>query len=142
MKKTFWVTVLVVVFAILCGICTYATSMEFVEVEGANEILGEDEMQTPFVSSNNASLYALLNGKGTKEEPYEIHNANDLVTFADSINSGINTVGKGEIDNAIFTAEGHSGLRDSLGQQMQAASLTASQEHCDCFFFSDHAISP
>ena len=41
--------------------------------------------------SQNASLYASLNGKGTEEEPYEIHNAADLTTFADSINSGTGT---------------------------------------------------
>jgi len=90
MKKTLFV-VFALLSVLLSGICTSAVNDDMIKVESAREILGEDEMQKPGDFSKNASLYAYLNGKGTEEDPYEIHNAADLTTFADSINSGTGT---------------------------------------------------
>ena len=56
------------------------------------------------------------------------------------INAGIDTVGKGEVNDAILAAERNGGLGHVTGQSVQSAALSASQQHSHNFFF--HAVSP
>ena len=57
---------------------------------------------------------------------------------ADGIDAGIDTVGKGEIDDAVFAAEGYGGLCGFGGQHVKSASLAACKQHGDAFFLSEH----
>ena len=43
-------------------------------------------------------------------------------------------VGQGEVDDPVLSAEGHGGLGHILGQNAQAASLPARQQHGDTLF--------
>ena len=52
-----------------------------------------------------------------------------------SIDAGIDAITKGKIDNAIFTAEGNGRFGSFFCQDLQAASLTTGQKHCDTTFF-------
>ena len=53
---------------------------------------------------------------------------------ADGIDLGVDAVGKREIDDAVFAAERHGGLRRVLRQDHQTAALASGQQHCDTPF--------
>ena len=57
---------------------------------------------------------------------------------ANRINSGIDAVGKREIDDAVLTAEGNCGFGCLGGQCVQTRALAACEQHCDTFFFLEH----
>ena len=63
-----------------------------------------------------------------------------LGEHAHGVDAGVDTVGKGEVDDAVFTAEGHRGLCVLFGQVQQTAALAACQKHGDTLFFS-HKLS-
>ena len=54
---------------------------------------------------------------------------------ADGVNAGVGAVGQGKVDDAEFTAEGDGGLGHGAGEDIQAAALSASQQHSDTLFF-------
>ena len=56
------------------------------------------------------------------------------------INAGVDTVGKGKIDDTVLPAEGDGGLGHMAGQSVEAAALSARQQHGHNFFF--HCPSP
>ena len=53
---------------------------------------------------------------------------------ADGVNAGVDTVGQGEVDDAVLAAEGNRRLGGLPGQDMQAAALAAGQQHGDAAF--------
>mgnify|MGYP002513003504 CR=1 FL=1 len=53
----------------------------------------------------------------------------------DGVNTGIDTVGQGEVDDAVLAAEGNRRLSGLPGQDMQAAALATGQQHCNYAFF-------
>ena len=54
---------------------------------------------------------------------------------AHSVDAGVGAVGQGKVDDAEFTAEGNGGLGHGAGEDIQAAALSASQQHSDTLFF-------
>ena len=65
-----------------------------------------------------------------------------LDQHADGIDAGVDAVGKGKIDHAVFPAERHGGLGDLLRQNTQTAALAARQEHGYAFLFSHGQVPP
>ena len=53
---------------------------------------------------------------------------------ADGIDLGVDAVGKREINDAVFAAERHGGLRRVLRQDHQTAALASGQQHCHTTF--------
>ena len=51
------------------------------------------------------------------------------------IDAGVGAVGEGEVDDAVFSAEGYRGFCHLTGQDIQAAALSAGQKHGDALFF-------
>ena len=64
-----------------------------------------------------------------------------LSQYAHSIYAGIDTVGKGEIDDAVFAAKGHRGLGQLFGKGVQPTALAARQQHGHPFFLHEHLMS-
>ena len=62
---------------------------------------------------------------------------------ADGVDAGVDTVGQGEVDDAVLAAEGNGGLCHMAGQGVQAAALAAGQQHGNHFFLHDtvHLLS-
>lgn len=58
-----------------------------------------------------------------------------LGEHAHGLDTGINAVGKREIDDSVLTAIGYGGFGQVLGEHTQAASLTAGQQHGHYFLF-------
>ena len=58
-----------------------------------------------------------------------------LGQHADGVDVGIGAVRQREVDDAILSAEGHGRLCHDLGQQPEAAPLTAGQKHGDTLLF-------
>ena len=58
-----------------------------------------------------------------------------LGQHAHGVDAGVGTVGQGKVDDAEFTAEGDGGLGHGAGEDIQAAALSASQQHSDTLFF-------
>ena len=56
----------------------------------------------------------------------------------DRINTGVDTVGKGKINDAVLTAEGDCGFGCFGSQRVKSRALAACQQHCDTFFFLEH----
>ncbi len=54
---------------------------------------------------------------------------------AHGIDAGVHTVGQGKIDNAVFSAEGHSRLGGLFRQNLQATALATGQQHSNYAFF-------
>ena len=52
-----------------------------------------------------------------------------LGEHAYGLNAGIDAVGKGKINDAVFAAKGHGGLGQVLGQNPQPAALAARKQH-------------
>ena len=65
-----------------------------------------------------------------------------LDQHADGIDAGVDAVGEGKIDHAVFSAERNGGLGDLLRQNTQTAALAAGQEHGNAFFFSHGQVPP
>ena len=65
-----------------------------------------------------------------------------LDQHADGVNAGVDAVGKGKIDHAVFPAERNGRLGDLLRQNTQTAALAARQEHGYAFFFSHGQVPP
>ena len=61
---------------------------------------------------------------------------------ADGIDAGVYAVGKREVDDLILAAEGNGGFRHLLGQDVQAGTLPACQQHCNHIFFLSHTGAP
>ena len=57
---------------------------------------------------------------------------------AHCVNAGVDTVGQGEIDDAVLAAKGHCRLCQGLcyraGQGVKPAALPSGQQHCHNFF--------
>ena len=53
---------------------------------------------------------------------------------ADCIDSGVDTVGKGEIDDAVFPAKRNCRFCKLLCQSIQTGALSAGKKHCNHFF--------
>ena len=58
-----------------------------------------------------------------------------LGQHAHGVNTGICAVGQGKINNAELAAEGYGGLCHGAGEDIEAAALSAGQQHGDTFFF-------
>ena len=54
---------------------------------------------------------------------------------AHSVDAGVDAVGQGKINDAVLSAEGDGGLRHVAGQGVEAAALSAGQQHGHNFFF-------
>ena len=65
-----------------------------------------------------------------------------LGQHADSINAGVDAVGKREVDNTVLTAERYGRLSDLFGQHIQTAAAAACEQHGYAFFFPIHVNSP
>ena len=63
-----------------------------------------------------------------------------LGQHAHRVDAGVGTVGQGKINDAEFPAEGNGGLCHVAGQHIQAASLSAGQQHGDTLFL--HVTAP
>ena len=63
-----------------------------------------------------------------------------LGQHADGVDAGIGAVGKGEIDDAVFSAEGHARLCHVLRQGIEARALPAREEHGDTAFFHGSSL--
>ena len=48
-----------------------------------------------------------------------------IIVIMPMANAGIDTVGKGEVNNTVFTAEGNGGLGHVTGQSVQTTALSA-----------------
>ena len=60
----------------------------------------------------------------------------------DGVDTGVDTVGQREVDDAVLAAEGNGGLGGFLRQYLKTASLTTGQKHCDdTFFLKVHGYS-
>ena len=59
------------------------------------------------------------------------------------VNAGVDTVGQGEINDAVFAAKGDGRLGSVLGQNLQTAALAACQKHGNTTFFLEvHRKAP
>ncbi len=58
-----------------------------------------------------------------------------LGEHAHGVDARVDAVGQGKIDDAEFASEGDGGLGHMAGKHVEAASLTARQQHGHTFFF-------
>ena len=58
-----------------------------------------------------------------------------LRQHAHRVNAGVAAVGERKVNDAVLTAEGHGGLGHGAGQHIQAAALSACQQHGNTLFF-------
>ena len=58
-----------------------------------------------------------------------------LGQHAHRVDPRVGAVGEGEIDDAVFPAEGDGGLGHIAGQNVETAALPSGQKHCDTLFF-------
>ena len=61
---------------------------------------------------------------------------------ADGVDAGVCAVGEGKVDDAVLAAKGNSGLCDLLGEDVQAAALSACEKHGNHFFLLFHDGTP
>ena len=65
-----------------------------------------------------------------------------LSEHAHRLDAGIDTVGQGEVDDAVLTAVGYCRFGNLAGQRVQTAALAASQQHGDTFLLTKHGCFP
>ena len=51
------------------------------------------------------------------------------------VDAGVNAIGQGEIDDAVFTAEGYGRFGGVFRQNLQPAALATGQQHGNAAFF-------
>ena len=54
------------------------------------------------------------------------------------LDAGVDTVGQGEVDDAVFAAVGNCRFGNLAGQRVQTAALAASEQHGDTFLLTKH----
>ena len=60
--------------------------------------------------------------------------------LSNCVNSGIDTVAKRKVDDAVFSSKGYCRLGKILGQRIESGALSTSQQHSNNFFC--HGDSP
>ena len=63
-----------------------------------------------------------------------------LGQYANGVNARVGAVGQGEVDDAVFAAEGDCRLGNFAGESIKPAALATCQQHRDPFFFLGHLV--
>ena len=65
-----------------------------------------------------------------------------LSKYTYGVNTGVNAVRQGEVNDLILTAKGNCRLCDLLCEIVKTGALSSRKEHCYTFFFTVHVVSP